>query len=229
MLNELILPAALSVLLLVYSVAANLLPPKLQAATYVPLNLAVSVLLIAWAYKGAGLSLAQIGIRLDTAKNSAVWGLFLGLAIGLPTFLVICLARPRLGIAATSEAASIASLSQLLIRILIMIPLGTVVLEEIAFRGVLPQLFLRGLSQPVAILMANLVFGAWHIGLYVRTMGLAKPPAQSSIAGFALLALAAIMGGILMGLLRSRTANLIGPMIAHWIINALAVIALSLS
>ena len=59
-----------------------------------------------------------------------------------------------------------ADVAQMLWVVLVQIPLGTVVLEEVAFRGVLPALMgsspaIRWRRGPV--LGASILFGLWHI------------------------------------------------------------------
>ena len=59
-----------------------------------------------------------------------------------------------------------ADAAQMLFVVLIQIPLGTVVLEEVAFRGVLPALM--GASPAIRwrwgpVLGASVLFGLWHI------------------------------------------------------------------
>ena len=59
-----------------------------------------------------------------------------------------------------------ATLGQMLLVVLVQIPLGTVVLEEVAFRGVLPALM--GASPAIRwrwgpVLGASTLFGLWHI------------------------------------------------------------------
>ena len=52
---------------------------------------------------------------------------------------------------------------------LIRVPLGTALLEEVAFRGVLFALWERAFSVPVAVFGTSLIFGLWHIGPCCRT------------------------------------------------------------
>jgi membrane protease YdiL (CAAX protease family) len=48
-------------------------------------------------------------------------------------------------------------------RVLICVPIGTVMLEEIAFRGVLLALLLRVVSRTWATAISSLLFGLWRI------------------------------------------------------------------
>jgi CAAX protease family protein len=43
------------------------------------------------------------------------------------------------------------------------IPLGTVVLEEVAFRSVLPALAARRYGISGGVLIASALFGLWHV------------------------------------------------------------------
>jgi hypothetical protein len=55
------------------------------------------------------------------------------------------------------------SVTLLLYHTLVRIPLGTVVLEETLFRGVLLGLALRRWSPPAAVAYSSVLFGLWHL------------------------------------------------------------------
>jgi membrane protease YdiL (CAAX protease family) len=46
---------------------------------------------------------------------------------------------------------------------LIAVPFGTVLLEEVAFRGVLPALFASSRSRWQGVVVASVLFGSWHV------------------------------------------------------------------
>jgi membrane protease YdiL (CAAX protease family) len=101
--------------------------------------------------------------------------------------------------------------------VLLRIPLGTVVLEEVTFRGVLPALGSTRLSC--------LVFGLWHIAPTRRMLDLnsiTSPLARvGTIAGACV---ATAFAGMYLCQLRSQ-GGLAAPAVAHAAVNGLATIA----
>jgi membrane protease YdiL (CAAX protease family) len=101
-------------------------------------------------------------------------------------------------------------------RALVRIPLGTVVLEEVAFRAVLP-----GLLTPVA---AAALFGLWHIAPTAKTLevnGLRRHRA-SAVAG-AVVVTAVV--GLVLWQLRLATGGLAAPALVHVAANSGATVA----
>ena len=100
-------------------------------------------------------------------------------------------------------------------RALVRIPLGTVVLEEVAFRGVLPDLL-----SPV---WAAALFGLWHVVPTVRTLevnGLGRPAwvVAAAVAG------TAAVGLVFSGLV-ATTGSLLAPAMVHAAANGGATVA----
>lgn len=114
---------------------------------------------------------------------------------------------------------------------MVRIPLGTVVLEEVAFRGVLPAL-LRPARKPawMSDLVSAGLFGLWHV-LPARDMAAANEgaralqmrigPARTRALAVASTAAAALA---LTGLRRAG-GHLVAPALAHWATNALGLVA----
>jgi membrane protease YdiL (CAAX protease family) len=97
------------------------------------------------------------------------------------------------------------------------IPVGTVLWEEIAFRGVLQAALCRVMSEPAAIAVASGVFGAWHIrptaaALQVNQLaGDRRQAAARVAAGVAVTA----AGGAVFSWLRARSGRLAAPVLLH--------------
>ena len=97
------------------------------------------------------------------------------------------------------------------------IPVGTVLWEEIAFRGVLQAALCRVMSEPAAIAVASGVFGIWHIrptaaALRVNQLsGDRRQAAARVTAGVAVTA----AGGVLLSWLRARSGSLAAPALLH--------------
>lgn len=192
---------------------------------YVPWNLAVAVAVIgiAW-WAGSGPVAIGLGIR-HWHRPVGVGLLLAGL-----TALVFLLAMvlPFTRDAFLDSRAGQGGVMLMLYHVLIRIPLGTVLLEEIAFRGVLPALFgaapaLRWKWGPV--LAASVLFGLWHI---LPSIGIASANAAvgDSLGGSQLLAtLFAVvfttLAGIGMCVLARLGKGIKTTMLLHWATNSL--------
>ena len=107
------------------------------------------------------------------------------------------------------------------------IPVGTVLWEETAFRGVLQAALHRVLPRPAAMALTSAVFGVWHIRPTVdalrinqvatgRRAGLG--PVTAAVAGTA-------AAGLLLSALRERSGSLAAPMLLHLTANCGATLA----
>lgn len=118
------------------------------------------------------------------------------------------------------------------LRVLVLVPVGTVLLEEVAFRGVLYGLVRRSHGALRATAVSSLLFGLWHVlpSLHLAT---AKPALTEvfgdSAAGAALAVVAAVVftaaAGVLFCELRRRSGSLLAPMGLHWAVNAFGYVA----
>ena len=103
-------------------------------------------------------------------------------------------------------------------RVLVAIPLGTVLLEELAFRGVLAAVLVRLVGARTALWCGAVLFGLWHIA-----------PALSDDRGSGWTAvLGTVVGTSAAGIgfewLARRSRSLAAPMVAHWGTNGLSLL-----
>jgi membrane protease YdiL (CAAX protease family) len=190
---------------------------------YVAWNLAVAVLLVLLA-RGSGLSWAELG--LDKARLRR--GLRIGglIALSVLGLYLLALTLPSTRVLFEDNRAA-GTLGAVLWAALVRIPLGTVVLEEVAFRGVLPALVSPDRFWPGA-LVSSALFGLWHvlpsIGLSAANAGLG-----AAVGGFGqltqvLLAVLAMSGaGLLQMVYRRWGGHLVTPMMAHMATNSLGI------
>jgi len=195
-------------------------------AVYVPVNLAAAGLAVALVHRsGAGWD------DLGVARENLGRGLRLGLLTVLPIAAVVAT-----GVALTVSRrffveARFTDLgtAQVLYELLIRIPLGTALAEELIFRGALLGLYGRRHTFLKAALLSSLAFGLWHV---VTAMG----SVQSNAAGEVLASPAARAGGVLATVvatgaagmvfcwLRRRSGSVLAPAITHAALNGLAVV-----
>ena len=195
--------AAVLVLLFVHNLGANL---WVDDRWYVPVNLLTTA--------------ALLGL-VGTAGVGLTWGRapLLGVGAALLVLGAICvLVRLRPGLFADRRMAGVDARGTAG-RALVRIPLGTVVLEEVAFRGVLPALL-----SPVA---ASVLFGLWHVVPTAKTLdinGLARAPRTRTLAVAAAVGATTVVGLVLCAL-RSATGSLLAPALVHAAANGGAVVA----
>ena len=115
---------------------------------------------------------------------------------------------------------------ELVYRLVVHIPLGTAVPEEILFRGVLYGTWSRDRGRLAAVLASSFVFGLWHISPAIDRLRANSPEASSREWAVAIggTIVATTLAGTLLAALRIRSKGLVGPFIVHWAANAFATI-----
>jgi membrane protease YdiL (CAAX protease family) len=193
----------------------------LPTAWYVPANLAVAAGLVALA-RLAGATPAELGLSSDRARA----GLRLGLAVAavVAAGIVVAAAVPGTRRFFADDRLAGVSAGGLAYQALIRIPLGTVVLEEVAFRGVLLGLIGSGRA---AVALSSTLFGLWHV-LPTLDAVTANDLTNSSGARTALAAGAvAFTGavGVFFCALRLRSGSVVAPAVVHVATNSLGALA----
>ncbi|MEU4433331.1 CPBP family intramembrane glutamic endopeptidase [Nocardia rhamnosiphila] len=119
-----------------------------------------------------------------------------------------------------------ATISGALIASMIVIPLQTVIPEELAFRGVLHGTLDRAWGARGVFAAGSLFFGLWHIasslGLTAGNRGLSEliggGPA-GRIAGVLIAVAATAAAAVVFTWLRHRSGSLLAPIALHWAVN----------
>jgi uncharacterized protein len=179
----------------------------------------------------AGLSATELGLHRDHHPSGARWG-FGALAFVVAVVGAFGIVTTRLG---TSEGALDdprlqGPLPDLLFEVFVNTPLGTVVFEEFAFRGLLLALLIRRTSKPRAVLAASVLFGCWHIMPTLTTApGNQALDGLLGLPGGLLLVVAGnvlvtALAGIVFCLLRLRSGSLLAPALAHLATNDVSLV-----
>ncbi|MGZ8802508.1 MAG: CPBP family intramembrane glutamic endopeptidase [Mycobacterium sp.] len=128
-----------------------------------------------------------------------------------------------------------ATLSGALIASMIIIPLQTVIPEELAFRGVLHGALNRAWGFRGVAAAGSLLFGLWHIatsmGLTASNVGFTRilgGGVFGMVVGVAGAVLATAAAGFVFTWLRRRSGSLIAPIALHWSLNGLGALAAAL-
>lgn len=128
-----------------------------------------------------------------------------------------------------------ATLSGALVASMVIIPLQTVIPEELAFRGVLHGALDRAWGFRGVAAVGSLLFGLWHIatslGLTSSNVGFTRilgGGAAGMVAGVVLAVLATAAAGFVFTWLRRRSGSLIAPIALHWSLNGMGALAAAL-
>jgi membrane protease YdiL (CAAX protease family) len=201
----------------------------LPAQWYVPWNLFVAVLLVLVArFGGAGPVAIGLGIR----HWHRPVGVGLLLAGGTALVFAVVMALPQTRDAFLDSRAADWGVGGMLFQVLVRIPLGTVLLEEVAFRGVLPALF--GASPAIRwrwgpVLAASLLFGFWHvlpsIGLATGNAAVAGALGGSQLLTSVLAVVSMTVAGVLLCALARLGKGIKTTMLLHWATNSLGFVA----
>ena len=203
------------------NLVSNLL---LTGIGYLPWNLAVTALLLVLARR-CGLSWSDLGLQNKRLRRGLLVGASVASLIALIYTIGWALPATR-SVFADQRAAG--TVQTMLLAALIQIPLGTVVLEEVAFRGVLPALFGGGRFWPTA-LASSALFGLWHI---LPSLGVSRTNAAmgATIGGMGLLVQTVVVvvamtgAGMLLMIHRRWGGHLVSPVIAHIATNSFGVL-----
>lgn len=180
---------------------------------YVAANLAATAAAIAGStLAGAGPS--KIGLAPQALRSGLRYGLGGAAIVGTAT-----MAASRAPMSRDLFADARAQPHDVAYQVFVRIPLGTVVLEEVLFRGMLPAA-IRGARADLA---ASALFGLWHIVPTQNTLDIN----QLTDPTLRLRAVAAGVGatfiaGLGLAAIRRRSGSLLAPMLIHWSANAVA-------
>jgi membrane protease YdiL (CAAX protease family) len=128
-----------------------------------------------------------------------------------------------------------ATISGALIASMLIIPLQTVIPEELVFRGVLHGVLNRAWGFRGVAVAGSALFGLWHIatslGLTSSNVGFTRlfgGGMVGMLAGVTVAVLATGTAGFVFSWLRRRSGSLIAPIALHWSLNGMGALAAAL-
>ena len=221
------LPALVATGVVVAALATvNLAQHLLAGSTWLGPVAAVALLVFA---RWSGLSWSQLGLHRDRLRSGFAWG-FGAIALVAVVYLVgvfVPLTRP-----AFLDARYHLGLHGALFTAFVVIPLGTILLEEVAFRSVLWGMLSRHATTVRVLLVSSALFGLWHIlpSLHIATANQGVGDAvRGAGAAAGVLVIAGIVaftavGGVVAGELRRRSGSVLASAGMHWATNSLGVL-----
>jgi uncharacterized protein len=180
--------------------------------------------LLAWA-RLDGLSWSQLGLGRDRLGAGCRWALgAIGVvAAGYVVGVLLPLTRP-----AFQDARYDTPLPEALRTAFVVIPFGTVVLEELAFRSVLWGVLSRHLRPWQVLVTTSVLFGFWHVIPALRDAASGRGVSDTVGGGGVAVVVGTValttVGGLVFGELRRRSGSVLASAGAHWATNALGVL-----
>jgi membrane protease YdiL (CAAX protease family) len=172
------------------------------------------------------LAVAELGLARATWLAGLGWGAAAAALIGVVSAVGYLVPAVR---QALPDAAG--GLGRVVWAVGVVVPLGTVVPEELAFRGLLLVLLGRRFGVLAGTLVSSGLFGLWHV-----LAALGGGAANAAIAGVVgggvagtVVRVVVTVGftsaaGVVLCWLRLRSGSLLAPVLAHWTVNGLGVI-----
>jgi membrane protease YdiL (CAAX protease family) len=177
----------------------------------------------------AGLSWPELGVGPGTWRRGLKWA---GAIIGIVAVVLAAGAALPLTRELFRDSRYHLGLGEALLTAFVLIPVGTVLLEEVAFRGVLWGLLRRVGGTAVATGVSSALFGLWHIlpslGLATdneaigNAVGRGRSAQVLAVLGTVLFTSAS---GVVFCELRRRSGSILASAGLHWAVNGLSVLA----
>jgi membrane protease YdiL (CAAX protease family) len=218
--------AVVVVMLAITNLVAHFTTPWASIAT-VPAA-AVGLLILV---RSRGLGWAELGLGREHWRSGAGYALA-AVAVVLTVIAIGALlpwTRPMF------MNNNYATVSGALIASMIIIPLQTVIPEELAFRGVLHGALNRAWGFRGVAAAGSLLFGLWHIatslGLTSSNVGFTRifgGGLLGTAAGVVLAVAATGAAGFVFTWLRRRSGSLLAPIALHWSLNGMGALAAAL-
>ena len=214
--------------LLAYSNVDAWLEPRANRLAPARVNLshlAVLAFVLSWGW-AERLSLRELGLQVTGIRRSLGYGLAAGVvgSVAVALFFAFPVVSREAITHPDFRRLSFAGLIWMLWGQLL---ISTAVFEEIAFRGVLHAKLVRLLGAGHALAVGAAVFAAWHAVITWYNLRRSNLPRRR----FGPLYLGAManfwLAGLLFGLIRQRTGNLAGGILAHWLIVSNIVLAVA--
>jgi CAAX protease family protein len=176
-----------------------------------------------------GLSWRQLGLGRDRMRAGIGWaaGAIAVVALVYLVGLLLPVTRP-----AFLDARYHFGVAGALMSALVVIPVGTILVEEVAFRSVLWGMLSRHMTTWRVLVTSSVLFGLWHVlpslQLGSANRGVADAVAGTGASAGALVVLGTVaftaVGGVVAGELRRRSGSLLASAGMHWATNGLGVL-----
>ena len=177
-----------------------------------------------------GLDAAALGLRPAGTLRGALVGAFAGAFVATGAAAIMRGVVPALiGQPIIYEPLSRVAAGDLSRHVAFFLPFGTVIPEEIAFRGTLLGGLLARYGVRSAVLASGIAFALWHGTVTFFTVMNTTMPVVLIVPAIAGAFVVLFVGGLTMAGLRVTTGSLATTVAAHWAFNAVILVGLSTS
>lgn len=221
-------PFVLAAFLVVAGNAASLLDSSGLPGSGVPrlaFGLIASFAVLAWS-RAAGLRPDDLGLRRGQLVVTAGAAL---LALGAAAIGLLALRyQPIVPGPITYAPAREATFEALALHLLVFLPLGVALPEELAFRGALLAALARDGRLDRAVAFSSIAFALWHATIILPTIRATNLADHTLLAAIAIAGAAGVLcaGGVALARLRLRAGTLAASFLAHWAFNAAMLVGL---
>ena len=189
---------------------------------YVPWNVAGAIVLVAVARRVDDLTWDDVGLSREHVRRGLRWAATLSALVAVA--YLVAIAVPDLRDLFRDRRVGDVTAARMLGEGLVRIPLGTVLLEEVAFRGVLLGQCRRRVGMTRGLALASVAFGLWHV-LPAWRINTVNPVVENAGVGRTTAVIGAVVATTLaalpMGWARLRSRSLIAPIGLHVATNSL--------
>jgi uncharacterized protein len=212
--------SAVLVLLLAVALLDRLVPAPVQTG----LHLLVACALVVLA-RAAGLTFADLGMTGGSLRRTVAYSVACVVLVCTAYVLVLALPWTRTALLDTRYQYDVGTA---LVVALTTVPLRTVLLEEVAFRGVLWALVRRAHGPVWATTVSSVLFGVWHVLPALAFAGTNQAVGARGVHPGAVVAatlLVTTAAGVLLCELRRRSGSLVPAVALHWVANGAGILA----
>jgi uncharacterized protein len=213
------------------ALAAGLVVDRAVGGAHLAVGLVLAACLLAVA-RACGLAAADLGLARSAWPAGLRWGAAAAAVVAAAYAVAYLLAPVRQALPEAEGGLGRA----VLWTVLVVIPLGTVLPEELAFRGLLLALLGRRYGLLAGVLLSSGLFGLWHVvpslggGTANATMAsVVGADAAGAVVRVIVTVVFTSLAGVVLCWLRLRSNSLVAPVLAHWTVNGLGVIVAALA
>jgi membrane protease YdiL (CAAX protease family) len=177
----------------------------------------------------AGLSWQDLGLGPGTWRPGLRWA---AVEIGIVGLVLAAGAALPLTREAFRDTRYRLDLGNALLTSLVLIPIGTVLVEEVAFRGVLWGLLREVKGTTTATVVSSALFGVWHVlpslGLATNNQAITGAVGTGRSAQTTTVLVTVVftaLSGVVFCELRRRSGSILASAALHWATNGLSVLA----
>src|SRR6478735_9922366 len=214
--------------LVVAILAAGELVAHFVDSSYGVVAIPVAALVVTVVALRSGITWDELGLARSTWSRGARYALVLA---GAVTVVVAVMAAIPAFRSVFEDDRYDTGIGRALVVALVLVPLRTVIPEELAFRGVLLAMLTRRFGTTPAVIGSSVLFGLWHVTSSVglaadnEAVGSVASGAAAQWIGVIGAVVATTLAGVVLCVVRLRSGSLIAPIALHWAVNGVGVLA----